>query len=64
MTAKRDHTEKEDRGMLDLIKKTLLTGAGLAVMTKEKIQELVGELVKKGPLRYLRRPPTMASDNR
>ena len=36
--------------MFDLIKKTLLTGVGLAVMTKGKIQELVGELVKKGEI--------------
>jgi len=36
--------------MLDLIKKTMLAGVGLAVMTREKIEETVDELVKKGKL--------------
>lgn len=36
--------------MLELIKKTLLTGVGLAVVTKEKIEELSNDLVKKGQL--------------
>lgn len=36
--------------MFDLIKKTLLAGAGLAAMTKEKIEEVIGELVEKGNL--------------
>lgn len=36
--------------MLDLIKKTMLTGLGLAVVTKERIEELSAELVKKGEL--------------
>lgn len=36
--------------MLDLLKKTLLVGAGLAVMTTDKMKELTDELVKKGEL--------------
>jgi polyhydroxyalkanoate synthesis regulator phasin len=36
--------------MFDLIKKTLLTGVGLAVMTKEKVEELGKELVSQAKL--------------
>lgn len=36
--------------MLDLVKKTLLIGAGLAVMTTEKMKDLTDELVKKGEI--------------
>jgi len=36
--------------MFDFIKKTMLVGAGLAAVTKEKIEEIIGELVKKGEL--------------
>jgi len=36
--------------MIDLIKKTLLTGVGLAVMTKEKVEELGKELVSQAKL--------------
>ena len=36
--------------MFDLIKKTLLTGVGLAAMTKDKIEELAKELTEKGKL--------------
>ena len=36
--------------MFDLIKKTLLTGVGLAVLTKEKVEEVAEELVQKGKL--------------
>ncbi len=36
--------------MFDLIKKTMLVGVGLGAMTKEKIEELVEELTKKGEL--------------
>ena len=36
--------------MFDLIKKSLLTGVGLAAMTKEKIEELAKELAEKGEL--------------
>jgi len=36
--------------MLDLMKKTLLTGVGLAVMTKDKVEELAKEVVEKGKL--------------
>ena len=36
--------------MFDLIKKTLLTGVGLAAMTKDKIEELAKELTEKEKL--------------
>jgi polyhydroxyalkanoate synthesis regulator phasin len=36
--------------MFDFIKKTMLVGVGLAAVTREKIEEVVGELVKKGEL--------------
>jgi polyhydroxyalkanoate synthesis regulator phasin len=41
----------ERRGcMLDLMKKAIFTGLGLAFMTKEKIEEFSKELVEKGRL--------------
>jgi len=36
--------------MLEFAKKAILAGAGLAVMTAEKIQELFDEMVKKGEI--------------
>ncbi len=36
--------------MIDLIKKTMLAGVGLAAMTKDKIEELAEELTEKGEL--------------
>ena len=36
--------------MFDLIKKTLLTGIGLAAMTRDKIEQLAKELAEKGKL--------------
>ncbi len=36
--------------MNDLIKKVVLTGVGLAALTKEKIEEVVQEVVEKGKL--------------
>jgi polyhydroxyalkanoate synthesis regulator phasin len=36
--------------MIDLIKKTLLTGVGLAVMTKDKVEELGRDLVSQAKL--------------
>ncbi len=36
--------------MIDLIKKALYTGVGLAVLTKEKAEELVHELTKQAKL--------------
>jgi polyhydroxyalkanoate synthesis regulator phasin len=36
--------------MFNLLKKMIWLGAGLAVMTKEKIEEVVAELIKKGQL--------------
>lgn len=36
--------------MLDIIKRTLLTGVGLAVMTRDKVEELGKELVEQAKL--------------
>lgn len=36
--------------MIDVLKKTLYTGVGLAYMTKEKIEELGKELIDKGKM--------------
>jgi len=36
--------------MIDLIKKTMLAGVGLAVVTKDKVLESLDELVEKGKL--------------
>ncbi|MFH1037123.1 MAG: polyhydroxyalkanoate synthesis regulator [PVC group bacterium] len=36
--------------MIDLIKKTMYMGLGLAYLTKEKVEEISRELVKKGEL--------------
>ncbi len=36
--------------MLDLVKKAMLTGVGLAVVTKEKAEAMARELVKKGEI--------------
>ncbi|RLA90510.1 MAG: polyhydroxyalkanoate synthesis regulator [Deltaproteobacteria bacterium] len=36
--------------MFNLIKKTLLTGIGLTILTKEKVEEVGKELAKKGKL--------------
>jgi len=40
----------EEIEMLDLIKKALYTGVGLAVLTKEKAEELVKELTQQAKL--------------
>ena len=36
--------------MLELVRKTFLAGLGLATLTKEKIEEIVDELVKQGEI--------------
>jgi poly(hydroxyalkanoate) granule-associated protein len=41
---------KGGMAMFDYIRKMTLAGAGLAIMTTEKIQELMEELVKKGEM--------------
>jgi poly(hydroxyalkanoate) granule-associated protein len=44
---------KENKGginMLDFMRKMTMAGAGLAIMTTEKIQEFADELVKKGEM--------------
>jgi len=40
----------QESAMIDLIKRTLLTGVGLAVLTKEKVEELGKELVEQAKL--------------
>ncbi len=44
--------------MHDFLKKAVLVGAGLAVMTTEKLKELTEELVRKGDLSR-RRPEAL-----
>jgi polyhydroxyalkanoate synthesis regulator phasin len=39
---------KEGVEMFELLKKTYLAGLGLATLTKERIEEIVDELVKRG----------------
>ena len=36
--------------MIDLVKKTMMAGVGLAVVTKDKVEESLNELVEKGKL--------------
>ncbi len=36
--------------MIDLLKKTLLTGVGVAALTKEKIEEIAKDFVEKGKI--------------
>jgi polyhydroxyalkanoate synthesis regulator phasin len=36
--------------MFDMIKKAMLTGVGLAAMTREKIEEMARELTEKGEM--------------
>lgn len=36
--------------MFDIIKKAMLTGVGLAAMTREKIEEMAKELTEKGEM--------------
>ncbi|HVW20026.1 MAG TPA: hypothetical protein VHC86_02330 [Opitutaceae bacterium] len=36
--------------MIDLIKKSVLAGLGMAVVTKEKVEEALGDLVREGKL--------------
>lgn len=37
--------------MIDLIKKTLLAGVGAAVVTKEKVEETLGDYVRQGKVK-------------
>lgn len=41
---------KGGMGMFDYIRKMALAGAGLAILTTEKMQEIADELVKKGEM--------------
>ena len=41
---------RKEKKMFDLIKKAMFTGLGLAFMTKEKVEEISKEIVKKGKL--------------
>jgi len=36
--------------MIDLVKKTLLTGVGVAALTKEKLEEIAKDFVEKGKM--------------
>ncbi len=45
--------------MLDLFKKTLLMGLGAATITKEKVEQIVDELIKKGELTEDKRSTTI-----
>lgn len=36
--------------MFEIIKKSLLTGVGLAVVTKDKVEEIAKDLIEKGKL--------------
>lgn len=42
--------------MLDILKKTYLAGLGLATLTREKVEEIVDELVKRGEVAEKDRP--------
>ena len=42
--------------MIDLLKKSMFLGMGVASVTKEKIEELVDELIKKGEITKNERP--------
>ncbi len=42
--------------MLDILKKTYLAGLGLATLTREKVEELVDELVRRGEVAEKDRP--------
>jgi polyhydroxyalkanoate synthesis regulator phasin len=41
---------KEDAAMFELLKKSYLAGLGLATLTKERIEEIADELVKRGEI--------------
>ena len=46
----RELIEKGGGVMADVLKKAMLAGIGAVVLTKEKVEELVDELIKKGEL--------------
>lgn len=60
---------QESQNMESVIKKFLLGGIGLASMTREKLEELVNELVKRGELaedqrsRFIKEMLNRSSDN-
>jgi len=45
--------------MVDLLKKTLLAGIGAAILTKEKVEGIVDELVKRGEIASKEGPKLM-----
>jgi polyhydroxyalkanoate synthesis repressor PhaR len=47
----RELIEKGGGVMADVLKKAMLAGIGAVVLTKEKVEELVDELIKKGELK-------------
>ena len=36
--------------MFDLIRKTMLAGVGFTIVTKDKVEQLIGEYIKKGEM--------------
>jgi polyhydroxyalkanoate synthesis regulator phasin len=46
----KEEVKKGGQTMKDLIEKTILLGVGAASMTREKLEALVGEFVKRGEL--------------
>jgi polyhydroxyalkanoate synthesis regulator phasin len=55
-SSKRDREEEEIMTLTSLIRKGLLVGLGAAVLTKERAESLVDELVDKGELTQKDRP--------
>ena len=49
-TRKNDQQYKGRYNMLDLVKKGILTGIGLASLTKDKIEDLAEEIIEEGKL--------------
>jgi polyhydroxyalkanoate synthesis regulator phasin len=42
--------QQENNVMKELLKKTVLTGIGFAAISKDKIEEIIGEMIEKGSL--------------
>jgi polyhydroxyalkanoate synthesis regulator phasin len=45
--------------MLDLIKKSIYLGLGVASVSKEKVEEVIDELIEKGQLSKEQKPDTL-----
>ena len=46
----RDGGQEGRRGVLDMIKKTMMTGIGIALKTRDEVEELATELIQKGKM--------------